>query len=49
MSDTAVIDALSPPHSELDRLDARFPARRVPVGDGAVVSVRECGTGPAFT
>ena len=46
MSDTAVIDALSPPHSELDRLDARFPARRVPVGDGAVVSVRECGTGP---
>src|SRR6478752_6409538 len=48
MSDTAVIDTLSPPPSELDRLDARFPARRVPVGDGAVVSVRECGTGPAL-
>ncbi|MGJ7509007.1 alpha/beta fold hydrolase [Variovorax sp. GT1P44] len=48
MSDTAVIDALSPPPSELDRLDARFPARRVAVGEGAVVSVRECGTGPAI-
>lgn len=48
MSDTAVIDALSPPPSELDRLDARFPARAVAVGGGAVVSVRECGTGPAI-
>ncbi|MDM0103988.1 alpha/beta fold hydrolase [Variovorax sp. J22R24] len=48
MSDTAVIDALSPPLSELDRLDARFPARRVAVGGDAVVSVRECGKGPAL-
>lgn len=48
MSDTAVIDALSPPPAELDRLDARFPARRVSVGEGAMVSVRECGTGPVM-
>ncbi|SEK01877.1 MULTISPECIES: alpha/beta fold hydrolase [unclassified Variovorax] len=32
--------------SELARLDARFPARNVAVGGGAVVSVRECGQGP---
>lgn len=34
------------PASELARLDARFPARNVAVGGGAVVSVRECGQGP---
>jgi len=48
MNDTAVIHhpALAP--SELARLDARFPARKVPVRGGAVVSVRECGSGPAI-
>jgi pimeloyl-ACP methyl ester carboxylesterase len=34
------------PASELARLDARFPARNVAVGGGAVVSVRECCQGP---
>ncbi|MDM0072805.1 alpha/beta hydrolase [Variovorax sp. J2P1-59] len=48
MTHASAIDAMTPPPSELDRLDARFPARRVPVGGGAVVSVRECGTGPAL-
>ena len=33
---------------ELARLDASFPARDVAVGGGAVVSVRECGKGPAI-
>ncbi|RZL87482.1 MAG: alpha/beta hydrolase [Variovorax sp.] len=47
MSD-AVIDAPTTlPPSELARLDARFPARAVPVRAG-VVSVRECGTGPVI-
>jgi pimeloyl-ACP methyl ester carboxylesterase len=35
------------PPSELARLEARFPARSVPVPGGAV-SVRECGAGPAL-
>jgi len=48
MSDAAVIDAQPLPASELVRLDARFPARSVPVQGGAVVSVRECGAGPAI-
>jgi len=48
MSDTAVIDAQPLPAAELARLDARFPARNVPVQGGAVVSVRECGAGPAI-
>ena len=48
MSDTTAIDALAPPASELARLEARFPARHVAVGGGAVVSVRECGAGPAI-
>ncbi|MDR6539451.1 alpha/beta fold hydrolase [Variovorax soli] len=48
MSDTAVIDAQPLPAAELARLDARFPARSVPVQGGAVVSVRECGAGPAI-
>jgi pimeloyl-ACP methyl ester carboxylesterase len=39
-------DAQTLPASELARLDARFPARNVAVGGGAVVSVRECGKGP---
>ena len=47
MSDTIATDVLTPPASELARLDARFPARSVAVGGGAVVSVRECGAGPA--
>ena len=46
MSDAAVIETLPP--SELARLDARFPARPVAVRGGAVVSVRECGAGPAL-
>jgi pimeloyl-ACP methyl ester carboxylesterase len=49
MSNIAAPDALSLPTvpvSELARLDARFPARNVAVGGGAVVSVRECGKGP---
>lgn len=46
MHDTVATDALTLPASELARLNARFPARVVPVGDAAVVSVRECGTGP---
>ena len=42
-------DALTTlPASELARLDASFPAREVAVGGGAVVSVRECGQGPAI-
>jgi pimeloyl-ACP methyl ester carboxylesterase len=48
MSQSPVIDLLSPPASELARLDAQFPARDVALGEGAVVSVRECGTGPAM-
>lgn len=48
MSDAAVIDAQPLPASELARLDARFPARSVRVQGGAVVSVRECGAGPAI-
>lgn len=36
------------PASELALLEARFPARAVPVGGGAEVSVRECGAGPAI-
>lgn len=31
------------PEAEMSRLDARFPARAVAVGEGAWVSVRECG------
>lgn len=37
-----------PPAAELARLEARFPAREIAVADGAQVSVRECGTGPAI-
>ena len=48
MSETPVIDAPNLPAAELARLEARFPARSVPVQGGAVVSVRECGTGPAI-
>jgi pimeloyl-ACP methyl ester carboxylesterase len=48
MSETPVIDAPNLPAAELARLDVRFPARSVPVQGGAVVSVRECGTGPAI-
>jgi len=47
MSDAAVSDISMLPESEVARLDARFPARSVPVR-GGVVSVRECGTGPAL-
>ncbi|MDM0115165.1 alpha/beta hydrolase [Variovorax sp. J22R133] len=48
MNDAAVNppSALAP--SELARLDARFPARKLPVRGGAVVSIRECGSGPAI-
>ncbi|SFP71532.1 Pimeloyl-ACP methyl ester carboxylesterase [Variovorax sp. OK605] len=44
----STLDTQAPalPASELARLDARFPARNVAVGGGAVVSVRECGQGP---
>ncbi|MBT2304154.1 alpha/beta fold hydrolase [Variovorax paradoxus] len=48
MTDAAVIDAQALPAAELARLDARFPARSVPVEGGASVSVRECGSGPAL-
>lgn len=48
MSDTPAIDALAPPAAELARLEARFPARPVAVGGGAMVSVRECGAGPVI-
>jgi pimeloyl-ACP methyl ester carboxylesterase len=48
MSETPVIDAPNLQAAELARLEARFPARSVPVQGGAVVSVRECGTGPAI-
>ncbi len=41
-------DAMRLPAAELARLETRFPARDVPVGEGAVVSVRECGTGPVL-
>lgn len=40
--DTTLIPPL--PEAALARLEARFPARRIGVGD-AVVSVRECGAG----
>ncbi|HYP83706.1 alpha/beta hydrolase [Variovorax sp.] len=36
--------AMDVPAAELDRLQSRFAARRVLLDDGAVVSVRECGT-----
>ena len=36
------------PEGELRRLQARFPARLVPVGAGVKVEVRECGEGPAI-
>jgi pimeloyl-ACP methyl ester carboxylesterase len=48
MNDAIATDALTLPASELARLDARFPARNVAVAGGAVVSVRECGQGPAI-
>jgi pimeloyl-ACP methyl ester carboxylesterase len=48
MNDAFVTDALTLPASELALLDDRFPARSVPVGGGAVVSVRERGTGPTI-
>ncbi len=47
MSNAAATDVSVLPPSEVVRLDARFPARGVPV-PGGVVSVRECGTGPAL-
>lgn len=46
MNDAIASDALTLPASELALLDDRFPARAVPVGGGAVVSVRERGAGP---
>ncbi|WP_198968790.1 alpha/beta fold hydrolase [Xylophilus sp. ASV27] len=48
MQEALATDALTLPASELALLDARFPARSVPVGGGAVVSVREHGQGPAI-
>jgi len=48
MNDAIATDALTLPASELALLDARFPARPVPVGGGAMVSVRERGAGPAI-
>lgn len=48
MKTNAVTEPSGLPPSELARLDAQFPARQVPVGEGAVVSVRECGSGPAL-
>lgn len=44
-----VIDSTLPelPAAELARLDALFPARRVAVGEGVWVSVRECGEADA--
>ena len=35
------------PEAELQRLEERFPERRIAVGAGAQVAVRECGQGPA--
>jgi len=45
MSEAAMTEISTLPQSEVTRLDARFPARSVPVS-GGVVSVRECGAGP---
>ena len=45
MNDAATLDATALPPSELARLAARFPLRRVAV-EGGDVSVRECGAGP---
>jgi pimeloyl-ACP methyl ester carboxylesterase len=42
------IPAQALPASELARLGARFPVRDVALGNGAVVSVRECGQGPVI-
>ena len=47
MTDASTIELQSLPQSEVDRLEARFPAHSVPVR-GGVVSVRECGAGPAL-
>ncbi|MEJ8810019.1 alpha/beta fold hydrolase [Variovorax ureilyticus] len=47
MTNASTIELPSLPQSEVDRLDARFPARSVQVR-GGVVSVRECGAGPAL-
>ena len=47
MNDAVMHDPAIAP-SELARLDARFPSRNVPVRGGAIVSVRECGSGPAI-
>jgi len=46
MSDTAAIAMPALPAAELERLEARFPARSVPVRGDAVVAARECGAGP---
>ncbi|MGH8821140.1 MAG: alpha/beta fold hydrolase, partial [Rhodoferax sp.] len=35
------------PEGEHARLETVFPERLIPVGDGAAISVRECGAGPA--
>ena len=36
------------PPTEVARLDASFPARAVALRDGGLMSVRECGSGPAL-
>ncbi|MDA7417330.1 alpha/beta hydrolase [Xenophilus arseniciresistens] len=48
---TTVTDSTLPelPAAEIARLDALFPARRVAVGEGVWVSVRECGNAAADT
>src|SRR3954463_14870862 len=46
MNNDSATEMQSLPSSEVARLDARFPARNVPVS-GGFVSVRECGRGAA--
>jgi len=48
MTPGTAIESMSPPATELARLDASFPARDVATGGNGVVSVRECGSGEAL-
>ncbi|MGO4391084.1 alpha/beta fold hydrolase [Variovorax sp. M-6] len=48
MTNALSIELQTLPPTELERLEARFPARPVALRDGGVVSVRECGAGPVL-
>ena len=48
MKTTAATAPTGLPTSELARLEASFPARAVALRGGGLMSVRECGSGPAL-